>query len=147
MSEQRDFQISHAMPKVLDLLAERELFTFYTGSMSPLDIFASMEVIHRRDVVQDSRFQLRLAIGCPGQDVNHAFFYENHYREIERKADHVVLLEPRYNPLSYKHLIRYLVDQCGVCIYFSGGYCATPSRIMEYAQSKHLEMIDLADYV
>lgn len=143
ISDLHAYQIDLYMTGVLDDLAKRECFTFYTGGDEDFDLNAAVAVLDRR--ATDPRFALRLAIAYPGQGWDLHGESQYLYRSVEQGADHVALLTGRYFPGCIEQQQRWLVDRCGVCVYFSQSRSSS-SYMLEYARAQGREIIDAAAY-
>lgn len=144
ISELHAYQMDLYMTGVLDDLAKREPFTFYTGGDEGFDLNAAAAVLDRREA--DPRIKLRLAIAYPGQGWDFRGESRFLYRSVEQRADHVALLTGRYFPGCIEQQQRWLVDHCGVCVYFSQSRSSS-SYMLEYARAQGRELIDAAAYL
>lgn len=135
--------IKRRLDKVIADLVQQGIIYYGAGGALGFDTMAAQAVLRaRRNYPQ---IKLILVLPCPTQADRWAARDKEIYEEIKRQADKIVYVSEHYTKSCMFQRNRHLVDYSGICIAYltedNGGTAYT----VNYAQSKGLQIINLAE--
>ena len=110
--------------------------TFITGCSRGVDLWAANIVLEMQRSNKDIR--LICAIPFPGFDDRWSVDWKKHLNLVEKKADHIQIVEQSYSPGVYQKRNEFMCDQASRIIAVCDGKPSGTLNTIKYAHSKNI---------
>lgn len=137
-------QIRERLRREIAALAERGVTTFLAGGALGFDTLAAQEVL-RLKFSGLPGIKLVLVLPCLGQEAKWDSVDVAAYRTLIREANEVIYTGDVYTRSCMFVRNRYLADHSRVCLCYLSREKGGTAYTVNYARSKNLEIINLAE--
>ncbi len=136
-------EIRDRLLKTIGFLAERGVSEFRAGGALGFDTLAALAVLEMKE--KYPHISLKLILPCKDQDKGWSEADKRVYYEIIERADEVAILSEHYYRGCMFVRNRALVDGSDYCVAFLREHKGGTQMTVNYAQSKHLKIINLGE--
>ena len=123
-------------------LIKRGYTDYICGGALGFDTLAAATIVN----IKREHPEIRLFIAVPHPDQSKFWSFSDRalYSEILKKADRVFILSDKYTPYCMAKRNKFMVDSSSVCISYLEKASGGTFQTVRYAESKNLNMLNIA---